>query len=227
MAILGTMDSKAMVPLNFTRREEAEVLSSAQAHYDMIRSRRTVRQFSSDPVPREVIENCIRAAGAAPSGANLQPWHFVAVGDRDIKRQIREASEIEEREFYASRAPDEWLDVLRPFGTDAIKPYLEVAPWLIPIFAVNAFTKPNGEKQPTYYPKESVGIATGFLINALHAAGLATLTHTPSPMNFLNRVLGRPSNEKAFLLLVVGYPAENAQVPNIARKPLEEIATFI
>lgn len=216
-----------MVPLNFVRREESDVRAAARAHYDFISTRRTVRHFSPDPVPQEIIADCIRAAGTAPSGANLQPWHFVAVGDAETKRQIREASEAEEREFYASRAPEAWLDVLRPFGTDAIKPYLEIAPWLIPIFAVNSFPNEKGEKQQAYYPKESVGIATGFLINALYAAGLATLTHTPSPMNFLNRALGRPPNEKAFLLLVVGYPATDAQVPDINRKPLEEIATFV
>lgn len=216
-----------MVPLIFKRRDEATMRANARAHYEMIRTRRTVREFSADPVPREIIEDCIRAAGTAPSGANLQPWHFAAVSDPEVKRKIREASEVEEREFYGSRAPDEWLDVLKPFGTDAIKPFIEKAPWLIPIFAVNSFITEAGEKQQTYYPKESVGIATGFLINALHAAGLVTLTHTPSPMNFLNGILNRPATEKPFLLLIVGYPSEGAQVPDNTRKPLEEIATFV
>ena len=216
-----------MVPLNFTRRDEAAMRAAARAHYEMIRTRRTVRDFSTDPVPREIIEDCIRAAGTARSGANLQPWHFAVVGDPEVKRQIREASEVEEREFYEGRAPDEWLNVLKPFGTDAIKPFIETAPWLIPIFAVNSFINEAGRKQQTYYPKESVGIATGFLINALHAAGLVTLTHTPSPMNFLNGILNRPANEKPFLLLIVGYPSEGAQVPDNTRKPLEEITTFV
>ena len=216
-----------MVPLNFKRCDEAAMRVAARVHYEMVRTRRTVRDFSTDPVPREIIEDCIRAAGTAPSGANLQPWHLAAVGDPAVKRQIREASEVEEREFYESRALDEWLNVLKPFGTDAIKPFIEKAPWLIPIFSVNAFINEAGNKQQTYYPKESVGIATGFLINALHAAGLVTLTHTPSPMNFLNRVLNRPATGKPFLLLIVGYPAEDAQVPNNTRKPLEEIATFV
>ncbi|MDA8528715.1 nitroreductase family protein [Opitutaceae bacterium] len=221
------MDSKPMVPLNFERRDEATMRVAAKAHYEAIRTRRTVREFSSDPVPREVIENCILAAGTAPSGANLQPWHFAAVSNPAVKREIREASEIEEREFYESRAPEEWLNVLKPFRTDAIKPFIEMAPWLIPVFSVNSFLNEKGRKQQTYYPKESVGIATGFLINALHAAGLVTLTHTPSPMNFLNNILKRPPSEKPFLLLIVGYPAEGVQVPDNIRKPLEEIATFV
>lgn len=216
-----------MVPLIFKRRDEATMRADARAHYEMIRTRRTVRDFSTDPVPREIIEDCIRAAGTAPSGANLQPWHFAAVGDPEVKRRIREASEVEEREFYASRAPDEWLNVLKPFGTDAIKPFIEKAPWLIPIFSVNSFINEAGEKQQTYYPKESVGIATGFLIYALHAAGLVTLTHTPSPMNFLNGILNRPATEKPFLLLIVGYPSEDALVPDNTRKPLEEFTTFV
>ena len=221
------MDSKPMVPLNFKRRDEAAMRDAAKAHYEMIRTRRTVREFSTDPVPREIIEDCIRAAGTAPSGANLQPWHFAAVSNPVLKRKIREASEVEEREFYESRAPEEWLNVLKPFQTDAIKPFIEKAPWLIPVFSVNSYINDQGRKQQTYYPKESVGIATGFLINALHAAGLVTLTHTPSPMNFLNRILNRPASEKPFLLLIVGYPADGVRVPGTSRTPLEEIATFI
>ena len=216
-----------MVPLIFERREEATMRAAATAYYESMRTRRTVRDFSSDPVPPQIIEDCIRTAGTAPSGANLQPWHFVAVQDPEMKRQIREAGEAEEREFYAGRAPQEWLDVLKPFGTDAQKPFLEAAPWLIAIFAANSYERADGSRQQTYYPKESVGIATGFLISALHQAGLVTLTHTPSPMNFLNKLLDRPTSEKPFLLLIVGYPAEGAQVPDNQKKPFEEIATMV
>jgi nitroreductase len=221
------MDEKPMVPLVFQRRPEAAMRTAAAAYEETMRSRRTVRHFSSDPVPRDIIETCIRTAAMAPSGANLQPWHFVAVNDPAMKTRIREAGEAEEREFYASRAPAEWKEVLRPFRTDAIKPYLEIAPWLIAIFSINSFTKPDGERQQTYYPKESVGIATGVLISALHQAGLVTLTHTPSPMNFLNKLLDRPIAEKPFLLLIVGYPEDGAQIPDLQRKPFPDIATFI
>jgi nitroreductase len=221
------MDEKPMVPLVFQRRPEAAMRTAAAAYEETMRSRRTVRHFSSDPVPRDIIETCIRTAAMAPSGANLQPWHFVAVTDPAMKTRIREAGEAEEREFYASRAPAEWKEVLRPFRTDAIKPYLEIAPWLIAIFSINSFTKPDGERQQTYYPKESVGIATGVLISALHQAGLVTLTHTPSPMNFLNKLLDRPIAEKPFLLLIVGYPEDGAQIPDLQRKPFPDIATFI
>ena len=199
---------------------------AAAAFYAELRTRRTVRDFSSETVPREVIADCIRAAGTAPNGANLQPWHFVAVSDPILKGQLRAAAEEEEREFYERRASAEWKAVLAPLGTHAEKPFLERAPWLIAIFAVNSFENRAGKKQQTYYPKESVGIATGFLIAALHRAGLATLTHTPSPMGFLNEILGRPASEKPFLLLVVGYPAAGAQVPDITKKRLHEIATF-
>ena len=215
-----------MVPLAFTRRNEAAMRTAVAEFYEQIKTRRTVRDFSRESVPREIIEDCIRAAGTAPNGANLQPWHFVAVSDPAIKAQLRVAAEAEEREFYESRAPEEWKAVLAPLGTDATKPFLEHAPWLIAIFAVNSFEAKEGGKQQTYYPKESVGIATGFLIAALHQAGLVTLTHTPSPMGFLNAILGRPVTEKPFLLLVVGYPAKDACVPDITKKSLEEIATF-
>ena len=215
-----------MVPLEFKRRTEEEMRAAAQGYRATMSTRRTVRSFSGDPVPRDIIETCIMAAGTAPSGANLQPWHFVAVQDPAIKARIREAGEAEERAFYESRAPDEWKEVLRPFGTNASKPFLEKAPWLIAIFAVNSFENNAGEKQQTYYPKESVGIATGMLISALHQAGLATLTHTPSPMNFLNDLLGRPKTEKPFLLLIAGYPDEDALVPELSKKPFNEIATI-
>lgn len=176
---------------------------------------------------REVIEQCLLTAGGAPSGANLQPWHFVVVSDLAVKRRIREAAEEEEREFYAHRAPQEWLDALAPLGTDANKPFLETAPYLIAIFAQSYGVLPDGRKVKNYYVQESVGIATGMLITAVHVAGLASLTHTPSPMGFLNAILNRPTNEKPFLLLVVGHPADDAIVPDITKKPLAEIATFL
>lgn len=205
----------------------AEMQQRAGDFYAEIRRRRTVRDFSDRPVPRSVIESCLRAAGTAPNGANLQPWHFVVVSNPEVKQRIREAAEAEEREFYGGRAPQDWLDALAPLGTDASKPFLETAPYLIAIFAQSYGVGADGKKIKHYYVTESVGIATGFLIAALHHAGLATLTHTPSPMGFLNEVLGRPENERPFLLLVVGYPAAGATVPAITKKPLDEIATFI
>jgi len=204
-----------------------EMLQRAADYYADLRRRRTVRQFSDRPVPRPVIEQCLLAAGTAPNGANLQPWHFVAVSDTQVKSQIRQAAEAEEYDFYHRRAPQEWLDALSPFGTDEVKPYLEIAPFLIIIFAQSYGVLPDGRKVKNYYVSESVGIATGILITALHHAGLVTLTHTPSPMGFLNKFLGRPENERPFLILVTGYPAEDARVPQITKKPLDEIATFI
>jgi nitroreductase len=189
--------------------------------------RRTFRDYSDRPVPRKVIEYCLRTAGTAPSGANLQPWYFVAVGDPAIKREIRAAAEIEEKEFYEHRAPKAWLEALAPIGTDWNKPFLEIAPWLIAVFAQPFRVLPDGTRSPTYYAIESVGIATGILVTALHSCGLVALTHTPSPMGFLNKILGRPSHEKPFVLLVVGHPARNALVPDIARKPLSEISSFV
>lgn len=204
-----------------------EMLRRADAFADELRRRRTVRDFSDRPVPRELIERCIWAAGSAPSGANMQPWHFVVVSDPAAKRRIRAAAESEERAFYRSRAPREWLDALAPLGTDENKPFIEAAPYLIAIFAERYGRLPDGRKVKHYYVAESVGIATGLLIAALHHAGLATLTHTPSPMDFLNDVLGRPDHEKPFLLLVTGYPAPEARVPELAKKPLDEIASFV
>jgi len=204
-----------------------EMAQRAADFYAQIKRRRSVRDFSDRPVDRGVIEACLRAAGTAPNGANLQSWHFVVVTDPAIKRQIREAAEAEERAFYASRASDEWLAALAPLGTDASKPFLETAPYLIAVFGQAYGVGPGGEKVKHYYVQESVGIAVGFLIAALHHAGLATLTHTPSPMKFLNQILGRPANEKPFLLLVVGFPADGAEVPIIAKKSLSEIATFV
>ena len=189
--------------------------------------RRTVRDFSDRPVPREVIEECLLVAGGAPSGANLQPWHFVVVSDPRAKHEIRVAAEQEEKEFYHRRASQEWLDALAVIGTDEHKPFLETAPYLIAVFGKNHSFLPDGRRVRNYYVNESVGIATGFLIAAIHQAGLVSLTHTPSPMGFLNTILGITPDEKPFLILVVGYPAEDAQVPLIEKKSLDEIATFI
>ena len=199
----------------------------AAAFADDLHRRRSVRDFSPRPVPREIIADCIRAAGSAPSGANQQPWSFVAVSDPAIKQRVRIAAEAEEQAFYESRAPAEWLDALSHLGTDASKPFLETAPYLIVVFAQSYGVRDDGTKVKHYYAQESVGIATGLLIAALHHAGLATLTHTPSPMGFLNEILGRPANERPFLNLVVGYPADDVQVPDIRRKSLGEIATFL
>ncbi|MBU3670942.1 MAG: nitroreductase family protein [Sinobacteraceae bacterium] len=190
--------------------------------------RRTVRHFDSKPVAWEVIEAALEAACSAPSGANQQPWRFVAVEDPAVKKRIREAAEAEEREFYSHRASDEWLDALRPLGTDAEKPFLETAPWLIAIFVERFGTGPDGKKQKRYYPDESVGISTGLLIASLHLAGLATLTHTPSPMKFLNDILGRPRDlERPFLLLVVGHPAPGCTVPDITRLPASTTVMYM
>lgn len=199
----------------------------AESFRDDIARRRTVRDFSPESVPADVVDACIEAAGTAPNGANRQPWHFVVVTDPVIKGRIREAAEEEERVFYRERAPQEWLEALAALGTDEHKPFLERAPLLIAVFAQSYGSGPDGRKIKNYYVTESVGIATGFLIAGLHHAGLATLTHTPSPMGFLNDILGRPSNERPFLLLVVGYPAPDARVPDIARKPLDEIRTRV
>ena len=210
-----------MDPLAFTEYPIDEMRRRALAFHEEIRMRRTVREFSDRPVPFDIIETCIKAAGTAPNGANLQPWTFVAIEDPAMKSRIREAAEQEEHEFYTRRATDEWLDDLAPLGTDANKPFLETAPWLIAVFAQSWGHKPDGSRKRHYYVKESVGIACGFLIAALHHAGLATLTHTPSPMEFLSQILGRPEHEKPFLLLVTGYPAESATVPAITKKPTD------
>jgi nitroreductase len=205
----------------------AEMQRRAAEFYAEIKRRRTVRDFSDRAVPREVIENCLRVAGTAPNGANLQPWHFVVVETAEVKKKIREAAEEEEREFYNGRAPQEWLEALAPLGTDPHKPFLEIAPYLIAIFSKSYDVLPDGRKVKNYYAQESTGIATGFLITAIHQAGLASLTHTPSPMKFLNQILDRPTHEHPFLLLVVGYPAPDAQVPQISKKPLEEITSWV
>ena len=222
------MPNSQRIPLpDYREYPLAEMGRRAAEFYADIRRRRSVRDFSDRPVPRAIIEDCLAAAGTAPNGANLQPWHFVVVADPEVKRRIREAAEEEERQFYSSRAPQDWLDALAPLGTDASKPFLETAPYLIAIFAQPFGLLPDGRRAKHYYVTESVGIATGFLIAALHHAGLATLTHTPSPMGFLNQILGRPGHERPFVLLVVGYPADNATVPAITKKPLGEIVTFI
>ncbi|MCH7830825.1 MAG: nitroreductase family protein [Proteobacteria bacterium] len=195
--------------------------------YADIKRRRTVREFSGRPVPRDIIETALKAANTAPSGANLQPWHFVVVSGPKTKKTIREAAEVEEQEFYEHRASAEWLAALEPLGTDSSKPFLETAPYLIAVFLQKFGELPDGRKVKHYYPVESTGLAVGILITALHRAGLATLTHTPSPMKFLNKILGRPKSERPFLLLVVGYPAADARVPDIERKPLEDFTSFI
>ena len=197
----------------------------SQIFFENLSTRRTIRDFSDKPVDREVIENCIKTAGTAPSGANMQPWHFVLISDADIKRQIRVAAEKEEKEFYEKRAPKEWLEALAPLGTDNNKPYLETAPYLIAIFMQRYGKLPDGREVKHYYGLESVGIATGMLITAIHDAGLASLTHTPSPMGFLNQILKRPKNERPFLILVVGHPEKDAKVPDIKRKDINEIMT--
>ena len=221
------MSKYKFIQLNdFKEYYPEEMIKRSESFYNQVKQRRTVRDFSDKPVPKEVINNCIRTAGTAPSGANLQPWHFVVVSDPKIKKKIRIAAEKEEKEFYTNRAPKEWLEALAPLGTDENKSFLEKAPNLIAIFAKSYDLLPDGRKVKQYYSQESVGIACGILITAIHNAGLVSLTHTPSPMNFLNKILGRPSNERPFLLLVVGYPAKDAIVPNIEKKPLVEIVTF-
>lgn len=217
------------VPLTgYEHMPEAEMLSRAEALREVLSHRRTIRDFSDEAVPRELIETCIRAAGTAPSGANHQPWHFVAISDVDIKRKIRIAAEAEEREFYAEKASPEWLDALTPLGTDDAKPFLETAPWLIAVFAQRRGGVRAGDDNKNYYVTESVGLATGMLITALHSAGLGTLTHTPAPMGFLTEICARPKTEKPFVLMVVGYPAKDAKVPKHAliKKSLEDISTF-
>src|SRR5215208_5041407 len=219
-AIFQSLSSYTEYPVEDMKRRAAEFREHMQR-------RRTVRDFSGRPVPRAVIEECLLAAGTAPNGANLQPWQFVVVSDPKVKHEIRVAAEQEEEEFYHRRAPQEWLDALSAIGTDERKPFLETAPYLIVIFGKNHSHLPDGRRVKNYYVNESVGIATGFLITAIHTAGPASLTHTPSPMGFLNNILDIPPSEKPFLILVVGYPAEDAQVPNIEKKSLDAIATFI
>jgi nitroreductase len=210
----------------YSLRDDAEIAERSRQFREELATRRTVRDFSDRIVPREVIEECLRAAASAPSGANFQPWHFAAVSSADVKHRIRLAAEAEEREFYRGRAPAEWLGALAPIGTDEHKPFLEIAPWLIVVFAQAYRVEPDGTTRKHYYVSESVGIATGFLIAALHQAGLATLTHTPSPMGFLNEILGRPKEERPYLVVVVGHPADTAKVPVLSKKKLPDFASF-
>jgi iodotyrosine deiodinase len=225
------MPTPAFIQLEFERLTPEVQSARAQAFYDAMRSRRTVRDFSPEPVPFALIEAAIRTAAMAPSGANRQPWHFVVVSNPEIKRRIREAAEEEERAFYDHRAPDDWLDALAPLGTDWHKPFLEIAPYLIGVFREDYGVSKNEagqeQREKNYYVMESVGIACGVLLASLHLAGLATLTHTPSPMGFLSQILNRPKNEKPYLLIPVGYPAEGAKVPNIEKKQLEEVMNVI
>ncbi|MFN3192197.1 MAG: nitroreductase family protein [Aureliella sp.] len=207
--------------------EPSEMAARAANFLAVARRRRSIREFSDRGVHQSVIEDCLRAAGSAPSGANQQPWHFVAVGSQSTKEKIRAAAEVEEHEFYHQRAPGEWLDALAPIGTDEFKPFLSIAPWLIAIFARTHGVDSHGERTKHYYVNESVGIASGLLIGALNHCGLGTLTHTPSPMKFLNEILGRPNNERPFLLLVVGYPHPDCSVPKLEKKSLKDIATFL
>jgi len=218
------------VPLTgYETLSEVQMQGRAKAIWQTLSKRRTIRDFSDKAVSRELIETCIKAAGTAPSGANHQPWHFVAISSPDIKRQIRIAAEAEEKEFYSKRASEEWLDALAPLGTDESKPFLETAPWLIAVFAQKRGGEKIGQNKKNYYVTESVGLATGMLITALHSAGLGTLTHTPAPMGFLRDICGRPKDEKPFVLMVVGYPAKDAKVPKHAliKKDLSGISTFM
>ncbi len=221
------MKNHKSIALAFAEYPPAEMLRRAQAFHAEMRQRRTVRDFSPRQVSRDVIEACLATAGTAPSGANQQPWRFVVVSDAMVKSRIRVAAEVEEREFYQHRATDAWREALGPLGTDANKPFIDIAPYLIAVFYEAYGVNASGQKEKRYYPMDSVGIACGMLIAALHHAGLATLTHTPSPMAFLNSILARPDNERPFLLLVVGYPAEGAQVPDIRRKDLAEFVQFV
>jgi len=221
------MAKPTFIPLSDYRELPVEEMRRrAREFHEHLKKRRTVREYSHRDVPREIIEQCLLAAGTAPSGANQQPWHFAVVSDPVLKKRIREAAEEEESAFYGGRAPDEWLEALAHLGTDEHKPFLETAPYLIVVFAQSHGVKPDGSSFKHYYVTESVGLATGMLIAAVHNAGLVSLTHTPSPMGFLNEVLGRPANERPFLILVVGYPADDVKVPKITKKSLDEIASF-
>jgi len=213
-------------PLVFSGKSPDEMLEASRAFYREIKKRRTVREFSSLPVDREIIENALLAAGTAPSGANMQPWFFVAVSNNDLKKKMRLAAEEEEKSFYERRASEEWLKALEPLGTNEEKPFLETVPWLIVVFLRKFSFDEEGNRYKNYYTSESVGIACGFLLAALHKAGLATLTHTPSPMKFLNEVLERPVEERAYMIIVAGHPDDDAQVPVISKKTLDEIAAF-
>ena len=222
------MSDYPTIPLpNYEEYPPEEMQQRVADFYQSVDRRRTVREFADRPVPREIIETALLSANTAPSGANLQPWHFAVVSGPETKKKIRVAAEIEEREFYEHRASPEWLAALEPLGTDSNKPFLETAPYLIAVFLQKYAILDDGRKVKHYYPTESTGLATGILITALHQAGLVCLTHTPSPMKFLNEILGRPKTERPFLLLVTGYPADDAEVPDIRRKTLDQFASFI
>ena len=221
-----TQNSDKFEVLKFNELSISEMQSRAQSFLARMSTRRTVRNFSDRSVPKEIIEQALATAGSAPSGANRQPWHFAVAGTNEVKRRIRIGAEEEEHEFYSRRAPKEWLDALKPFGTDERKPFLEIAPWIITVFAKKIELVEDNQKQKNYYVTESVCIATGLLIAALHNAGLATLTHTPSPMKFLNEIFDRPVSEKPLMLVVTGYPSEGVKVPSIKRKSLEQISSF-
>jgi nitroreductase len=222
-------DHNASPLSDYNEYPQEEMLARSQLFYDDIKRRHSIRKFSDRKVPQAIIENCIKAAGTAPNGANHQPWHFVAIHSDDVKKQVREQAELHEQGFYAGRGGKEWLEALQPLGTDARKPYLEHAPWLIAIFSQKKGGASPGDKHTNYYVHESVGIATGFLITALHNAGLVTLTHTPKPMSFLSEICRRPDDERPYILLVAGYPADDATVPEHAKnkKSLIEICTFL
>ena len=219
------MNKKSQKYIHSINLKQKEMIDISKDFFNKIKTWRTIRDFSSKDIPEEILENAIQAAGRAPSGANQQPWHFVIVGNKKIKKSIRNAAEKEEQTFYTKRAPKEWLNALKHIGTDANKPHLEKAPYLIIVFAERYSINKKSEKIKNYYVSESVGIATGFLITALHFAGLVTLTHTPSPMKFLNKILNRPSNESAYLIIAVGYPEDNATVPVISKKKINEFLT--
>ncbi|MGJ8657862.1 MAG: nitroreductase family protein [Akkermansiaceae bacterium] len=212
--------------LNFSTKTEEQMRTDAANFYSQIKTRRSVREFKATPVPDEIIEYCLLAAGTAPNGANLQPWHFCVVKSPQVKAEMRTAAEQHEHKFYNGGAPEEWIDALKHLNTNESKPFLETAPILIAIFQKSTTFDHEGIERKCYYAKESVGIATGMLITALHQSGLATLTHTPSPMNFLNKILDRPSSEKTFLLLVVGYPTDDCEVPNIEKHTIDTIRTY-
>jgi iodotyrosine deiodinase len=222
------MDSAArpFIPLAFQRLPQEEMLRRARRFHAEMDRRRTTRHFSDEPVPRELIEHAIRTAGTAPSGAHQQPWTFVVVGDAEMKRMMREAAEEEERVNYGGRMPDEWLEALAPLGTDAVKEHITAAPFVVVLFRQVYGIRPDGGRRTHYYTTESCGIAAGIFIAAVHQMGLTTLTHTPSPMGFLTKLLRRPENEKPFLLMPVGYPAADARVPDLSRKLLDEIAVW-
>jgi len=219
------MNKKSQEYIHSINLKQKEMIDISKDFFNKIKTRRTIRDFSSKDIPEEILENAIKSAGRAPSGANQQPWHFVIVSNTKIKKSIRDAAEKEEQTFYTKRAPKEWLNALKHIGTDANKPHLEKAPYLIIVFAERYSINKKSEKIKNYYVSESVGIATGFLLVALHFAGLVTLTHTPSPMKFLNKILNRPSNESAYLIIAVGYPENDATVPVITKKKINEFLT--